>query len=298
LDSTLISSETSGIVDKILFTNGQFVKAGELLLVLGNKEQQADLAAAKATAHLRELNYQRLTKLAKSQAISQQQLDQAKAELAQANSQVALAQAALDKTLIKAPFAGYLGARQVSLGSLVQSGQALVTLVRRDPLYIDYQLPEKAIANIKLGQTLQLTSDTYPDLHFTAQVTYIDPQIDTSAKTVSLLAQVDNPDNLLYPGMFMHVQHQLDLTHEALVIPESSLIASPTGFKVFVVNGDNIAQQRAVELGDYYYGTVAVKAGLTAGEQVISQGPDKLNNGAQVLPQQQLVANQPAANEG
>jgi membrane fusion protein, multidrug efflux system len=194
---------------------------------------------------------------------------------------LAAQQARLAERTVLAPFAGTLGIRQVSLGALVSPGDAIVTLDDLTRMRVDFDLPEVLLAQLRPGLELQVRSDTYPDRAFTATVTSIDTRIDPATRSVATVAEIDNRDGLLRPGMFLSVRVILSTDDDAVLIPEQALVPQGTQQYVYVV-ADGKAARREVAIGSRQSGMVEVRSGLAPGESVVIEGTQRLRDGAAV----------------
>jgi membrane fusion protein (multidrug efflux system) len=276
-----LSSEKPGIVSKVHFTEGQMVTKGTLLISLDDTTEQANLAKAKADESLYQLEFNRTETLYKKGVTPLQELDKASANLAQRKAQTQVAQAEEDEMHIVAPFDGQVGARKVSVGQYVSPGQALVPIVNRHSLKVEFSVPEVYLARLKEGLHVTLTSSAFPGREFTGVIDYVSPNINPSTRSVALEADVDNKDGALSPGLSVQVNLQLGMQENVLIVPEESLIATIEGQNVFVVR-DKKAVTVAVDVGARADGKASITKGLKAGDIVVTQGQQKLRDGAPV----------------
>ena len=280
-ESVVIAAEIAGRIDKIGFAEGEQTKPGKLLIQLDSSVLQAELDRVIASRDLSKSNYQRAENLLKDHAVSQQERDEAYAKWQLDEAGVRLGQAQLAKTSIKAPFAGTLGLRKVSLGDYVQPGQPLVNLEAIEQLKVEFSIPEKFLAEVKTGQQLELQSDAYPQRTFSAQVYAIDPQVDEKSRSLTVRGRLDNAARQLLPGQFVRVQLHVSTRANALFIPEQALIPQPTTKLVFtVVEGK--AQLVPVQTGSRLKGWVEITSGLNAGDVVVTGGHQKIGPGSPV----------------
>ena len=197
-----VSPEVSGRVTKIMFESGSVVKAGDPLVQLNDEPERADLANFVAQAHMAELTLARNSTLAKQQFSSQQTVDQNQSVLQVAQAGIARVQATIAQKLVRAPFSGQLGVRQVDFGQYLSAGTAIVTLTDLDTLHADFTLTEQTRSALVVGQDIEIRVDAFPDRVFPAKLTTIEPQIDPTTRSIRLEATLDNPGHLLLPGMF------------------------------------------------------------------------------------------------
>ncbi len=231
-----LSLEVSGVVDSISFNSGDDVAAGTVLLKLRADDDAAKLNSLKATAALNEITYQRDLKQFKIQAVSQANLDTDAANLKNANAQVAQQQAILDKKTLRAPFAGHLGIRAVDLGQFIAAGTAVVTLQALDPVFLDFFVPQQAVAQVKLGQKVAVKVDAYKDQTFPGEISAVNPKVDPSSRNVQIRATLKNPDHRLLPGMYATVDIATGAPQSYITLPETAITYNPYGDTVYVVD--------------------------------------------------------------
>lgn len=280
-ESVMIRPEIAGRVARLHFREGQRVEEGDLLISLDDAIARAELAQAQANLNLAEKNFERAQMLFKRGASNAQALDEASAQQQAARASLALAQARLDKSRIMAPYAGMLGLRQVSPGAYLDVGQDIVNLEVLDPLKVDFRIPQKAVSQIRLGQTVELSLDAYPGERFKGEIFAVNPRLDEAGRSQSIRAHVDNADGRLSPGQFVRVSVILAERPDALVIPEEAVM--PVGERLLVnLVVDGQVELREVKLGKRFDGQVEVREGLTGDETVISAGWQKVRAGSAV----------------
>jgi membrane fusion protein (multidrug efflux system) len=291
-ESVVVRPEVAGRIVKIHFAEGERVKAGVPLFSLDASVWRADLNEAQANLIKARRADTRADELSTRQLIAKSDVDTVKAELGVSQARVASAQAQLAKATIVAPFEGVLGLREVSEGEFVNPGQALVGLVKLDPIEVDFSLPESELSRVAPGQTLRIEVDAYPGRDFVGTVSAIDPNIDIASRSAKLRAGIANPENLLRPGLFARITlDQGDGTRQALMLPEQALLQQgDTRFVYRVVDGK--AARTEVKTGLRVPGKIEIVSGLSAGDQVITAGQSKpmMFDGAAVM-----VAGAPAA---
>ena len=276
-----LAAEVPGIVDWVGFDSGRDVEAGTLLLRLRPNDDAAKLAELQAAADLAASNLARDTKQYKAQAVSQATIDADDSHLRVARAQVAEQQALMAERLVRAPFAGRLGLRQVDVGQYLPAGTMIVTLQALDPIYVDFYVPQQALASIRLGQVALLSVDTFPGKVFRAQVTAISPKLDPASRMAQIRATVANPDHGLLPGMFGTVHVDAGHARQALTVPNAAVIYNPYGSAVFVVHGGTV-HQTLVKTGATRGDQVEIVAGLKAGEEIVTAGQIKLHDGSPI----------------
>ena len=301
-----LSAQASGVVDEIAFDSGNEVAAGKVLLRLKPNDDYAKLQQLQAAAELAEQTYKRDQEQFAAQAISQANIDTDVSTLKSARAQVAAQQALIEEKIVKAPFAGRLGIRQVDIGQYLTAGTTVVTLQALDPILVDFYVPQQALGQMKIGQAVAATVDTYPQQTFTGAIEAINSKIDASSRNVQVRATLHNPDRRLVPGMFATVRIAYGEKNEQITLPQTVVTYNPFGDTVFVVEKNGVddkgnarmtVQQRFVKLGATRGDQVAVLSGVKVGEIVVSAGQMKLRNGTSVAVNNEVVpANSPNPN--
>ena len=291
-----VAAEVDARIQQIRFEPGAAVKAGDLLVQLNDAPQQGDLSGYRAAARLAELELGRARQLLARSNVAQSQVDEAQSKLDGARGNVARTEAQIEQRMIRAPFAGVLGVRQVEPGSYVKAGQPIVTLTDLEQLYVNFSLPEQATAQIQVGQAVELAVDAYPGRAFTGSVTTIEPRIATDTRTVLVQATLMNPDGLLKPGMFADVRLVLPAEENVVTVPETAIVPSPYGDSVFVVREGKppgapadappgqLLDRVFVEVSRRVDGRAAVAKGIQPGDLVVTAGQVNLSPGMPVVP--------------
>lgn len=286
-----VTPEVGGRVTQILFTPGGEVKAGASLVQLNDAPDRADLANYEAQARYAAISLERAKLLAQRQAGPQQTVDQTQSQLDEARAQILKTEAIIAQKLIRAPFAGRLGVRQVDLGQYVNQGAALVTLTELRQLYVNFTLASDMRSEIKVGQRVNVTADAFPGRVFDARITTIEPQISADTRTMKLQATMANPNEELLPGMFVNAAVVLPAQPDQVVLPETAVDYTLYGDSVYAIREDGKdangkpllkAYRVAVKTGQRWDDKVAILSGVKPGEMVVGAGQIKLQNGAQV----------------
>ncbi|MCF4164961.1 efflux RND transporter periplasmic adaptor subunit [Zavarzinia compransoris] len=280
-ESVVIRPEVGGRITKILFEEGRPVAAGAPLIELDASTQEAELALARAELKLAEADAERARTLFAQKTGTGRALDEAQARLASARASVDLATAQFAKTRIAAPFAGVLGLRQVSVGDVIQPGQAIVNLEAIDPLKLDFAVPDSLLSQVAPGQLVEVTVDALPERHFAGEVYAVDPLIDDGDRAIALRALVPNPDGVLRPGLFARVSLGLGTTEGAILIPEQALVARDGAFVVYRL-ADGKVMAVPVTLGLRRAGEVEILDGIAAGDTIVTSGQQRLRDGIAV----------------
>lgn len=304
INSVSLQPEVSGTVEEILFKEGSFVKAGDVLFKIDPEIykatvdlREAELNKAEASLTEAERNYNRQIKLSTKNIASKATFDnaesaflQAKASVAQAKANLDLAKINYDYTSLKAPIDGYIGKAIVTKGNrVVASQQILAKIVQMDPVRISFTLNDKELItfkskavqdeNKKLKALITLPDGTKIMKEFLS--VFADNEVSTNTATVSIFGDVENKDEILVPGSYVQVALLLDET-KTILIPQAALAQDENGFYTFVVNNENIALERRLRLGDVVGNRQIVKIGLEAGDKVVIKGLQKLKHGTPV----------------
>ena len=286
INGASLSAEVGGIVDTIHFESGQDVQKGDVLLTLRANNDPAVLAQLQAQAKLDEINYARDLKQFAANAVAQSTVDTDRANLAAAQAQVAAQQASMDEKIVRAPFSGRLGIRQVNLGQYLQPGTAIVTLEQLSPLFVDFYLPQQALVALKVGQVVNLKIDAYPGQTFPAKIAAIGATVDSATRSIAVRAVLRNDDLRLRPGMFASVSVETGAPKEAVTLPQTAIAYSSYGDTVYVVKHGQgnalVADQVFVTLGATRGDQVQILDGVKAGDEVVTAGQVKLHNGSPV----------------
>jgi membrane fusion protein (multidrug efflux system) len=293
-----LGAEITGAVREISFDSGTFVKKGAILVKLDTSTEQAQLESARADAAVSALTLRRHRDLRPGGVSSQADLDNADAKAKQTNATVASLEATLAKKTIRAPFDGRIAIRQIELGQILSPGTPIASLQSVSPIYAEFSLPQQALADLKLGQQVQVRTDTFPGSAWQGEIAIINPEVDVATRNVRIRATINNPDGRLTPGMFVNVEVLSGDKHTVTLIPATSIIYAPYGDSVYVLEDTKnpsgktatVARQRFVRLGEHRGDYVAVISGLTAAETVVSSGAFKLRNGMPVTVNNSVAA--------
>ncbi len=279
-ESIDVTAKVSNLITSVRFEEGQRVPKGAVLVELDSEQARADLAVADAALKESASQYQRSRELYATKVLSDAQIEQIEATFRANEARVAAARARLGDTFVRAPFAGRVGLRHVSVGGLVNPGTVITTLDDTDTIKLDFTVPEAAMAAVQRGLAVSATSVAYPDRKFDGRVASVDSRVDPSTRAVTVRALVPNGDGALKPGMFLTVRLAQD-KKDVLTVPEEALVPEQGNVFVFVVQDTSVAKRR-IRTGQRRVGTVEVLEGLHAGELVVTEGTQKLRDGASV----------------
>jgi membrane fusion protein (multidrug efflux system) len=283
-----LSAQIGGIVSAIHFDSGADVQEGALLIELSAADDQAKLDSLKAQSELARITFERDQRQFQAQAVSKQVVDTDAQTLKVDQAQVEQQQATLDYKTIKAPFAGHVGIRQVDVGQYLAPGTAIVTLQALDPIYIDFNLPQQALAQIAVGQKVAVSVDTFPGQQFPGSISAINSKVDLNSRNVQMRATLDNHDHKLLPGMFASVSIDIGNKKSYVTLPQTAVTYNPFGDTVYLVDNKKdadgkdqaVARQVFVTTGDVRGDQVAIVKGVDAGDTVVTAGQIKLRNGS------------------
>lgn len=270
-ESVMLRPEVSGRIATIGFRDGQPVKRGQLLVALDASLNQAEVAQARAELDLAISNLKRTEDLARKNFVSSSAQEQAASNVEVLAAKLKLAEARLAKMQIVAPFDGVAGIRSVSLGDYVREGTDLVNIEDIHALKVDFRLPERHFAQLKVGQTVEVVADALPGARYAGAIEAINPRIDASGRSLEVRARLTNTDGRLRPGMFARVRVILGERANALLVPEEAIV--PLGDDVFVYTvADGKASRVRVKLGVRRESQVELLEGVKAGDQVVTAG--------------------------
>jgi len=287
-----LSLDVPGVVASISFNSGDDVEQGAPLLKLRVEDDLAKLESLQAMAELSEIVNQRDQKQFKMQAVSQATLDTDAANLKNAKAQVVQQQAIIDKKFLRAPFAGHLGIRAVDLGQYLAAGTVIVTLQALDPIFVDFFLPQQAVDQVRLGQSVVVKVDAFKDQTFAGEISAINSKVDAGSRNVQIRATLKNPEHKLLPGMYATVDIATGSPQSYLTLPQTAITYNPYGDTVYVVDSKAadatgkpqlIARQTFVTTGPTRGDQVAVLKGIEEGDLIVTAGQIKLHNGSTVL---------------
>lgn len=298
-EKTVVAAETTGAVAQVVADFGDQVKKGQVLLRIDPREYslrvdsaQAQLEQAQARLENAQANFDRTEELNREHLIAKQQYDQTQAALrvAEADAEAAenalgIAKKQLNDTFVRAPFAGSVQKRMVSLGEHVTGGTALYELIAIDPIKLRAPVPERYVPLVKIGLRTDLTVDARLGTVYTGTVTRVAPALDDTSRTLLLEAEVPNPDGNLKPGYFAHVTLNLG-QDRALFVPQNGVLRYAGVARVFVLEG-GVVHSREVTTGVVENGEIEIVKGLSEGEKIVVSDIDRLADGTAVIAKEQ-----------
>lgn len=282
-NSVLVKSETDGVIEEILFDEGQEVEAGALLFRLKADEERARLREAQARLALAREVYGRTHKLATRNAASAAAQDEAVAQLAVAKARVELAQVTLARTEIRSAFRGLLGLRLVSLGDRITDEMPLVQLDEVDRLQVSFSISELGILFTRVGTPVEVQVAPYPGEIFPGEVFFVSPTLDPATRRILAKAWVPNADHRLRSGLFASVDMEVDRRDNAILVPESAVVFDRNGTYVWKLLDGDVATRVPIEVGLRQRGRVEVTLGLQPGDRIVTAGTHKVKDGKKVV---------------
>lgn len=294
-ETVTVTARVSDTISRVAFESGQRVEAGDILVELTDTEESADLTEARATLREARRELDRVDDLIERGIAPRQRLDEAQAALERASARVNSIEAQLADRIIRAPFSGVVGLREVSVGSLVRPGDPIITLDDTNLIKLDFSVPERFLSTLETGMTVAAMTSAYPDEVFEGEIAQISSRIDPVTRTVTVRAEIDNAEAHLRPGQLMTVEVRRDLRSNP-AIPGAAITRYLDDSFVFVIEeGDDGARvrQQAVALGRQQDELIEVTSGLEAGDRIVGEGVHRVRNGmtVQITETQGMAAN-------
>ncbi|MEE1955321.1 efflux RND transporter periplasmic adaptor subunit [Aeromonas sp. 75A] len=289
-----LSTELAGTIDAITFESGKPVKADQLLLSLDSTVERANLRASQAKLPASKAKFDRFQNLYKTSSISKEQLDEAEAAYRSLEADIESLKATIARREVRAPFSGVVGLRNVFLGQYLQPGTDIVRLEDTSVMRLRFTVPQTDISKIKLGQTIKINVDAYPQTQFDGHITAIEPAVNFQSGLIQVQADIPNNDGQLRSGMFARASIILPTVKDQIVIPQSAISFTLYGQNVYVLKegeetdkeGNKVkvlrAKQVVVKAGERRGNDVHVLSGIQAGDQIVLSGQVRLSNDTKV----------------
>jgi membrane fusion protein, multidrug efflux system len=284
IEGVTIVSEIDASVISLPFNEGSFIKKGDLIAQLDDSQLSAEVNRTEALFTQSQSAYKRIKTIVDQNAGTQQDLDDALANLKVAEANYQLAKARLAKTRIVAPFDGIIGTRKVSAGAFLRTGQEITELANLNEIRISFSAPERYLAQLKRDAKVIVSSTVFPDYQVAGKIIAIEPILDSETRNVNVVARVQNPGQKFRPGMSANVSVILSEHKQALTIPNEAVFANGNQSFVYLVKKDSTVAATPVTLGMQTPEIVEVVSGLEDGAQVVRTGHQKLYDGAKVMP--------------
>jgi membrane fusion protein (multidrug efflux system) len=291
-----LRSDEQGRVTELLFQEGQRVAAGAPLVKIDDAMLRAQSRRATADRDLANQQLARVRRLREQNASTPADMERAEAGARSAEAALAMLELQIERSTVRAPFAGVVGQRFVSMGDYVTTASPLLTLQTVDPQRAVIEVPERHAVRLRRGQNVEFTVAAQPERTFHAQVDFIDPVVQNENRTILVKGRAPNRDGLLRPGMFIEARLATATRTNTVVVPEDALQPQRTGNVVWaVVNGK--ASRRVVQIGVRSAGVVEILSGVSAGEAVVVGGLERMAEGMAVAPQGRTTVRDTASRE-
>jgi len=291
MEAITVVSEIDASVTGLPFQEGSYIRQGDLIAQLDDSQLAAELARSEALHTQSHTTYERVKAVVEQKAGTPQDLDDAAAGLKVADANLALAKARFAKTRIVAPFDGIIGARRVSVGTFLRTGQPVTELANIDEIRVNFSAPERFLAQLTRGAEVEVSTTAYPGYEVKGKIIAIEPVLDAGTRSARIVARVSNPGRRFRPGMSANVSAVLSEREQAITIPNEAVFANGNQSFVFLVKSDSTASRIPITLGTRLADVVEVVQGLEAGATVVRAGHQKLFDGARVMP----IMSQPSA---
>jgi membrane fusion protein (multidrug efflux system) len=270
-EAIMLTAKQTGTVARVLFEEGQIVREGQALVEFEARERKADLETAKAQYDEVKSNLDRAKALRAGGAVTQARIDELEAQTRAALARVQSAEARRTDLTVTAPFTGRVGMRQVSPGALVSPGTQITTLDDLSVIKVDFAVPQSVLGELKQGLVVNASTNALKDRKFQGKITVIDTRVDPVTRSVRVVANFDNKDEALKPGLFLNIELEIGQRPNAVLVPEEAIVSLGTTQYVFkIVDGRAIRTE--VKTGNRKPGMVEITEGLKAGEQVVVRG--------------------------
>jgi membrane fusion protein (multidrug efflux system) len=283
-ETVTVTARVSDTLSRVAFDSGQSVEAGDILVELTDTEEAADLNEARATLREARRELDRVEDLIERGIAPRQRLDEASAAVERASARVSSIEAQLADRIIRAPFSGVVGLREVSVGSLVRPGDPIVTLDDTSIIKLDFSVPERFLSTFEPGMSIAAATSAYPDAVFSGEIAQISSRIDPVTRTVTVRAEIDNTDRRLRPGQLMTVEVRRD-ERASPAVPGAAITRYLDDSFVFVIEGEEGSarvRQQPVQLGRQNGDLIEVTDGLMAGDRIVGEGVHRVRSGMPV----------------
>ncbi|WP_036801266.1 efflux RND transporter periplasmic adaptor subunit [Photobacterium marinum] len=281
-----ITSEVSGVINKIDFESGSIVKKDQLLVSLDSDVEKANLKSAEARLPAAKAKYARYQGLYKKGSISKEAFDDAQAAYFSLSADIESLKATIDRRTIRAPFDGVVGLRNVFMGQYIQPTDDIVRLEDTTLMKLRFTVPQTDISDIYLGQDVEIFVDAYPEIPFSGKISAIEPAVNYQSGLVQVQADIPNNEGQLRSGMFARAHIILPTLEDQIILPQTAITYTLYGDNVYLVNkdekGDLRVRQSVIKAGERKGETVHILDGVKAGDMVVTSGQVRLSNDAKV----------------
>jgi membrane fusion protein (multidrug efflux system) len=280
-EQVTLSANVTERIERLYFDDGGFVRAGQVVAVMAQGEEQAALSEAQARAREAGQQLARIETLRERGFATKSNLDQQVAASAQARAQAAQARATISDRNLRAPFSGWVSLRNISAGAVVNAGAEIATISDLSSIKLDFPVPETLLPVLKPGLTIEARSAAYPDQPFRGRIATVDPVIDPNTRAVTVRARLPNPDLKLKPGMLLTVNIET-APRLGLAVPELAVVGEGDSRYVYIVGPDGVAKRVQVKTGLRQEGRIEIVEGLQPGQRIVTEGVVKLADGMKV----------------
>ena len=280
-EQVTLAANVTERIDRLNFDDGGYVRAGQVIAVMAQGEERAELSEAQARAREAQQQLARIDELKRRGFATKANFDQQIAAAAQARAQAAQVTATIGDRNLRAPFSGWVSLRNISAGAVVNAGAEIATISDLSSIKLDFTVPETLLPVMKPGLTIEARSAAYPDQPFRGTIATVDPVIDPNTRAVTVRARLPNPDLRLKPGMMLTVNVET-APRTALAVPELAVIGEGDRRFVYIVGPDGAAKRTEVRTGIRQDGRIEIVQGLQPGQQVVTEGVVKLADGMRV----------------
>jgi len=280
--SVVVNTEIDGVIEEILFEEGQRVQKGDVLIRIRNGVQKAVLREAVANQALARQEFDRTARLVTKKALSKAQHDRVAAELEIARARADRARVEMERTRLEAPFAGVVGFRMVSPGDYIDDESPVVRIDSTDRLQLTFQMSERGLQVARVGAPVNARVAAYPGESFPGEVFVVSPTLDPQTRRVVLKAWIPNADGRLLPGMFAETDFEVGRRDSAITIPEAAVVFDRHGAFVWRVDADDLAERVPIQTGLRTGGTVEITLGLEPGDSIVTAGTNKVSEGDRI----------------
>jgi membrane fusion protein (multidrug efflux system) len=283
-EAITVVSEIDGTIVSLPFREGEPIRRGGLIAQIDDAQLAAEVDRAAALRAQSQASFDRVKSVVDQGAGTPQDLDDAAAALKVAEANLSVARSRLAKTRIVAPFDGIAGARRVSPGAFVRSGESITDLAQIEEIRVNFSAPERYIAKLSRGAEVSISTTAFPGAALAGKIDVIEPVLDPATRSAKIIARVSNPGGRFRPGMSANVTAVLSERADALTVPNEAVFVEGNQAFVYVVNPDSTVSRTALSLGTRTADAVEVVQGLSPGMRVVRAGHQKLYEGAKVLP--------------
>jgi membrane fusion protein (multidrug efflux system) len=290
-----ITPQVGGIVNEINFESGQDVPKGKLLVKLDTQTEEADMRSIAAELSNTDTDLTRREALAAKGVVSRTDVDTLKTRKRVLEATLDRRRAEVAQKFIYAPWDGRVGLKDIALGSYLAPGQKIVWLQKIDPVFVDFTITETDYGRIALGQKVTATFNAYPGESFTGKITTTDTRVSDTSRMITVRAEIPNPDKKLVPGMYANVLVDSGVAQQVVTVPQTAVTFSLYGDNVFLVNTvktkdkdgkdveERVIERRFVKTGPVREGRVAIESGVKPGDEVVTAGQNKIDQGSKVV---------------